>query len=77
MAKPRRNVQFQHRSPNGHDGRRPSVSEISEGASEPGSPTRANGKDKSNHEKVPESPSLCLADNIDSSILKLLLFQKG
>ncbi|MCJ1370410.1 hypothetical protein MMC20_001623 [Loxospora ochrophaea] len=57
MAKPRRNVQFQHRSPNGHDGRRPSVSEISEGASEPGSPTRANGKDKSNHEKPPQSPA--------------------
>ncbi|KAL9600068.1 MAG: hypothetical protein Q9219_003438 [cf. Caloplaca sp. 3 TL-2023] len=38
MTKPRRNVQFQHRSSNGHHGRRPSVSETSEGVSEPGSP---------------------------------------
>jgi len=40
MAKPRRNIKFNHR--NGHssgaDGRRSSFSDISEGASEPGSP---------------------------------------
>ncbi|MCJ1418269.1 hypothetical protein MMC32_004616 [Xylographa parallela] len=46
MAKPRRNIQFQHRGSNAHDGRRPSVSEVSEGPSEPGSPVKAgmNGK---------------------------------
>lgn len=46
MAKPRRNVQFNHRGSNNHDGRRPSMSEVSEGHSEPGSPIRAgmNGK---------------------------------
>ncbi|KAL9004314.1 MAG: hypothetical protein Q9188_002856 [Gyalolechia gomerana] len=38
MTKPRRNVQFQHRSSNGHHGRRPSISEASEGVSEPGTP---------------------------------------
>ena len=41
MAKAKRNVKFQHR---GHgDGRRESFSDMSENASEPGSPTR-NGK---------------------------------
>ncbi|RDW69250.1 phosphatidate cytidylyltransferase [Coleophoma cylindrospora] len=43
MAKPRRNIKFNHR--NGHsssiDGRRSSFSDISEGASEPGSPVNA------------------------------------
>ncbi|TVY18732.1 putative phosphatidate cytidylyltransferase [Lachnellula arida] len=47
MAKQRRGVKFNHR--NGHasgaDGRRSSFSDISEGTSEPGSPTRAGGVD--------------------------------
>jgi hypothetical protein len=48
MAKPRRGVKFSHR--NGHgsgtDGRRSSFSDISEAASEPGSPDKsANGGD--------------------------------
>ena len=52
MAKPRRNVQFQHRGSNHQNGRRPSISE-SEGVSEPGSPTRAgNGKLESSKEEV-------------------------
>ncbi|MCJ1223770.1 hypothetical protein MMC12_000413 [Toensbergia leucococca] len=44
MAKTRRNVKFQHRG--SIDGKRPSISDISEGSSESGSPTRtrANGK---------------------------------
>ncbi|KAF6239427.1 hypothetical protein HO173_002689 [Letharia columbiana] len=52
MAKPRRNVQFQHRGSNHQNGRRPSISE-SEGVSEPGSPTRAslNGKLESSKEE--------------------------
>jgi phosphatidate cytidylyltransferase len=45
MAKPRRNIKFNHR--NGHsssaDGRRSSFSDISEVASEPGSPLKAGG----------------------------------
>jgi phosphatidate cytidylyltransferase len=40
MTKPRRNVKFQHRGSMNGDNRRPSSSDISEGASEPGSPTR-------------------------------------
>ena len=55
MAKPRRNVQFQHRGNSAHDGRRPSVSDVSEGgASEPGSPMKSgmNGKSDLNHEEV-------------------------
>ena len=53
MAKPRRNVQFQHRGSNHQNGRRPSISE-GEGVSEPGSPTRGsmNGKLESSKEEV-------------------------
>jgi len=44
MAKPRRGIKFNHRTGNGHsssvDGRRSSFSDISEAASEPGSPTK-------------------------------------
>ncbi|KAI9816239.1 MAG: hypothetical protein M1827_001840 [Pycnora praestabilis] len=45
MAKPRRNVKFQHRgsSSSAVEGRRSSFSDISEGSSEPGSP-KMNGK---------------------------------
>lgn len=49
MVKPRRSIKFNHRSANGHsssaDGRRSSFSDISEVASEPGSPVKlgANG----------------------------------
>jgi hypothetical protein len=44
MAKPRRNVQFPHRG--NHDGRRASVSEVSEVSSELNSPIKVgiNGK---------------------------------
>jgi len=45
MAKPRRGIKFNHR--NGHsssaDGRRSSFSDISEAASEPNSPLKADG----------------------------------
>ena len=45
MAKPRRGIKFNHRLSNGHsssaDGRRSSFSDISEVASEPGSPAKA------------------------------------
>lgn len=53
MTKPRRNVQFQHRS-NGHHGRRPSLSEASEATSEPGSPgaKMANGNSEVSQEEV-------------------------
>lgn len=48
MAKPRRGIKFNHRNANGHsssaDGRRSSFSDISEAASEPGSPTKAGDK---------------------------------
>ncbi|KAI4192016.1 MAG: hypothetical protein LQ346_004523 [Caloplaca aetnensis] len=54
MTKPRRNVQFQHRGSNGHHGRRPSISETSEGASEPGSPKMNGASEVSQEEK--ESP---------------------
>lgn len=60
MAKPRRNVQFFHRGGNNTtNGRRASVSEISEAASEPGSPTKSglNGKAEVSKEEV--SLSLC------------------
>ena len=40
MAKSRRGVQFQHRGNSDANGRRPSMMEISEDASEPGSPSR-------------------------------------
>ncbi|KAF2109981.1 cytidylyltransferase family-domain-containing protein [Lophiotrema nucula] len=47
MAKPKKDVKFQHRGSNGKM-RRPSasMSEISESGSQPGSPTRANGLSK-------------------------------
>ncbi|MCJ1351943.1 MAG: hypothetical protein MMC33_001927 [Icmadophila ericetorum] len=53
MAKPQRNVQFQHRGSNGHGRRRPSVSDVSEAASEPGSPTKdgMNGKTEVSQEE--------------------------
>ena len=59
MAKPRRNVQFQHRGNNGHDQRRMSMSEVSEEASEPGSPTKGamNGKEEVGTEDVRPSRS--------------------
>ncbi|KAM0795766.1 phosphatidate cytidylyltransferase [Usnea florida] len=60
MAKPRRNVQFQHRGNNHQNGRRPSISE-SDGVSEPGSPARAsmNGKlESSKEEDETETPAL-------------------
>lgn len=59
MAKPRRNVQFQHRGSNHQNGRRPSISE-SEGVSEPGSPTRAsmNGRLESSKEEVTVSAQM-------------------
>ncbi|KAI9696787.1 MAG: hypothetical protein M1836_005149 [Candelina mexicana] len=56
MAKPRRNVKFQHRG-SGTDARRSSFSDISEGSSEPGSPIR-NGnesKDEKHGGPPPES----------------------
>ncbi|MCJ1249710.1 hypothetical protein MMC30_006936 [Trapelia coarctata] len=58
MAKPRRNVQFNHRGSNNHDGRRPSLSEVSEGHSEPGSPIRAgmNGKSEVSNVEQMEPP---------------------
>lgn len=59
MAKPRRGIKFNHRNGNGHssgaDGRRSSFSDISEAASEPGSPTKAGDK--------PEVRSLDLCGN--------------
>jgi phosphatidate cytidylyltransferase len=47
MAKPRRGVKFNHRngSGSGADGRRSSFSDISEVASEPGSPLKAANGD--------------------------------
>lgn len=47
MAKPRRGVKFNHRngSSSGADGRRSSFSDISEAASEPGSPLKAANGD--------------------------------
>ncbi|MCJ1232163.1 hypothetical protein MMC14_000112 [Varicellaria rhodocarpa] len=61
MAKPRRNVQFQHRGSNNHDGGKLSPSDTGEAMSEPGSPIRSgmNGKaDVSGEEATPEqSPS--------------------
>ena len=54
MAKPRRSVQFQHRANNGHDQRRMSMSEVSEEASESGSPIKGamNGKEALSTEEV-------------------------
>lgn len=61
MAKPRRGIKFNHRS--GHsssaDGRRSSFSDISEAASEPSSPTKANGNDGA------ADVCLNLADNLE------------
>lgn len=54
MTKPRRNVQFQHRS-NGHHARRPSVSEASEAMSEPGSPGARLVNGNSEKEPPPQS----------------------
>lgn len=50
----RRNVKFNHRGNNAPEGRRPSISEISEGASEPGSPAKygSNGKSELGKEEV-------------------------
>ncbi|MCJ1295908.1 hypothetical protein MMC34_007473 [Xylographa carneopallida] len=58
MAKPRRNIQFQHRGSNAHDVRRLSVSEVSEGPSEPGSPVKGgmNGKVELSTEELTEAP---------------------
>ena len=58
MAKPRRNIQFQHRGSNAHDVRRLSVSEVSEGPSEPGSPVKGgmNGKVELSTEEVYSAP---------------------
>ena len=54
MAKARRNVQFPHRGGNTTNGRRASVSEISEATSEPGSPIKSglNGKGEVSKEEV-------------------------
>ena len=54
MPKSRRSVQFNHRAGNGKEGRRASISEISEGTSDPGSPTRngVNGKAEVSNEEV-------------------------
>lgn len=54
MGKPRRSVQFQHRGSNNHEGRRQSISEMSEGPSEPGSPIKLgiNGKLEVSQEEV-------------------------
>jgi len=50
MAKSRRGVKFPHRSgSNSQDGRRSSFSDISEAASEPGSPILKDAKDKLLH----------------------------
>lgn len=50
----RRNVKFNHRGSNAPEGRRASISEISEGASEPGSPAKygSNGKAEVGKEEV-------------------------
>lgn len=55
----RRNVKFNHRGNNAPEGRRPSISEISEGASEPGSPAKygLTGKAEVGKEEVHLSPS--------------------
>ena len=46
MAKSRRGVQFQHRSNGEPGGRRPSLMEISEDTSDPGSPSKLNADGK-------------------------------
>ncbi|KAI9841533.1 MAG: hypothetical protein M1837_000634 [Sclerophora amabilis] len=51
MAKSRRNVKFQHRSSS--NGRRDSFSDISEAASEPGSPTNSKGEGGNNEVEPP------------------------
>ncbi|KAI9715579.1 MAG: hypothetical protein M1812_005883 [Candelaria pacifica] len=56
MAKPRRNVKFQHRG-SGTDARRPSFSDISEGSSEPGSPTRNGNESKDEKQSGPPPES--------------------
>lgn len=40
MASKRRNVKFPHRGSNDLNGRRPSISELSDATSDPGSPTK-------------------------------------
>ncbi|KAA6407042.1 MAG: phosphatidate cytidylyltransferase [Lasallia pustulata] len=55
MAKAHRNVKFQHRGSNGQAGRRPSISDISEGNSEPGSPTKIGMDGKSAVDTPPQS----------------------
>ncbi|KAI9826016.1 MAG: hypothetical protein M1819_007471 [Sarea resinae] len=55
MAKSRRNVKFQHRGNNTVDGRRQSFSEVSEAASEPGSPSRHGSHTKAEHDAPPVS----------------------
>jgi len=71
MAKPRRGIKFNHR--NGHsssvDGRRSSFSDISEAASEPGSPAKANGNDvgadvssSQGHAEIQSRANLCLQE---------------
>ena len=54
MAKSRRGVQFQHRANGDANGRRPSLMEISEDTSDPGSPSRlsADGKAEVSKEEV-------------------------
>ncbi|KAI4258407.1 MAG: hypothetical protein L6R42_005127 [Xanthoria sp. 1 TBL-2021] len=57
MSRPRRSVQFQHRGSNGHHGRRPSISETSEGVSEPGSPGPRTMNGNSESTQLTMSPS--------------------
>ncbi|KAI9762045.1 MAG: hypothetical protein M4579_000681 [Chaenotheca gracillima] len=57
MARPRRNVKFQHRGSNSGsaNGRRDSFSDISEGGSEPGSPT-SKGKGEAGNNEGEQTP---------------------
>ena len=61
MAKSRRGVQFQHRGNSDANGRRPSMMEISEDASEPGSPSRrsTDGSGEVNKEEVCLTSTAC------------------
>jgi len=68
MAKPRRGIKFNHR--NGHssgaDGRRSSFSDISEAASEPGSPTMGKtGVDGALDVRIPQHNLLAFANDCD------------
>ncbi|KAI4096303.1 MAG: hypothetical protein LQ344_001129 [Seirophora lacunosa] len=57
MSKPRRSVQFQHRGSNAHHGRRPSISDMSEAVSDPGSPgPRMNGISEAGHDEKEAPP---------------------